>query len=105
MEQRVLDGLLANQAVLQVALLDKDGFVANTAPRHDDTVDQLAQAVGPLDASGSSRLTVQGEHACVMAQRLKANRVLVLKCEIGSNLGSVRASFDQAITALNALVV
>tara|TARA_B110000003_G_scaffold202319_1_gene201019 strand:- start:3340 stop:3657 length:318 start_codon:yes stop_codon:yes gene_type:complete len=104
-EQRVLDGLLTNEGVLQAALLDKDGLPAFISPRHDDAADQLAQAVGPLDASQSNRVTIQGEHACVMAQHLKANRVLVLKCQTGANLGRIRTIFDQAITALDGLIV
>ena len=75
-EQRVLDGLLATEGVLQVALLDRDGLVTCTAPRHDDTVERLGQAVGPLAASKQNRITLHGEHGCVMAQSLKAGRVL-----------------------------
>ena len=104
-EQRVLDGLIASSGVLQAALLDRDGFVTFTAPRHDDTVNQLAQVVGPLDAAQTTRVTLQGEHACVMAHRLKGQRVLVLKCQVGSNLGGIRAAFDQSIASLDALVV
>ena len=104
-EQRVLDGLVANEGVLQAALLDRDGFAMCTAPRHDDSVNLLAQAVGPLDAAQTPRVTLQGEHACVMAQRLKGERVIVLKCEPRSNLGAIRAYFDQATASLNALIV
>lgn len=104
-EQRVLDGLLATEGVLQVALLDRDGLVTCTAPRHDDTVERLGQAVGPLDASKQNRITLHGEHGCVMAQSLKAGRVLVLKCETGANLGLIRGVFDQASAAFDAAIV
>ena len=70
-EQRVLDGLLAHDGVQQVALLDSEGFTTTTSPRHDDTVEQLAQAIGPLDASKATRVSLHGENACVMAERLK----------------------------------
>ena len=105
MEQRVLDGLLATDGVIQVALLDRDGLATFTAPRHDDTVEGLAYVVGPLDASGSDRITVQGENACVMAERLKGERVVVLKCETDANLGKIRSVFTQSIASLNALFV
>jgi len=104
-EQRVLDDLLATHGVLQVALLDRDGLVACIAPRHDDTVERLGQAIGPLDASKQDRVTLHGEHACVMAQALKSNRVLVLKCETGANLGLVRGALDHAAASLDAAIV
>ena len=104
-EQRVLDGLLATDGVIQVALLDQDGFATCTAPRHDDTVEGLAHVVGPLDASGVDRITLQGENACVMAERLKGERVVVLKCETDANLGKIRSAFTQSIASLNALFV
>ncbi len=104
-EQRVLDGLLATDGVIQVALLDQDGLATFTAPRHDDTVEGLAYVVGPLDASGTDRITLQGENACVMAERLKGGRVVVLKCKTDANLGKIRSVFTQSITSLNALFV
>lgn len=104
-EQRVLDGLLATDGVLQVALLDRDGLVACTAPRHDDTVERLGQAISPLDASKQDRVTLHGQHACVMAQSLKSKGVLILKCETGTNLGLVRGALDHAAASLDAAVV
>ena len=104
-EQRVLDGLLAHDGVQQVALLDRDGFATTTSPRHDDTVEQLAQAIGPLDASKATRVSLHGENACVMAERLKGERVIVLKCDTDANLGKIRSLLAQAIASLNALVV
>jgi len=104
-EQRVLDGLLAHDGVQQVALLDSDGFATTTSPRHDDTVEQLAQAIGPLDASKATRVSLHGENACVMAERLKGDRVIVLKCNTDANLGKIRSLLAQAIASLNALVV
>lgn len=104
-EQRVLDGLLTHDGVQQVALLDSDGFATITSPRHDDTVGQLAQAIGPLDASKATRVSLHGENACVMAERLKGERVIVLKCDTDANFGKIRSFLTQAIASLNALVV
>ncbi len=104
-EQRVLDGLLAHDGVQQVALLDSDGFATTTSPRHDDTVEQLAQVIGPLDASKATRVSLHGENACVMAERLKGERVIVLKCDTDANLGKIRSLLAQAIVSLNALIV
>jgi predicted regulator of Ras-like GTPase activity (Roadblock/LC7/MglB family) len=104
-DQRVLDELMTTRGVLQVALLDRDGFVKCTSPQHEDTADRLALAVGPLDASKANRITVQGELACVMAERLKGDRVVVLKCQTDCNLGSVRSALGKAIASLNASMV
>jgi hypothetical protein len=40
-----------------------------------------------------------------MAERLKGDRVIVLKCNTDANLGKIRSLLAQAIASLNALVV
>ena len=103
-EQRLLGGIAAQRGVTGVALLDGDGFVLFTEPQHDDSVQNLAKAIALLDPKFSTgRVTLNGENGTVLVQELLGGKVLVLRCEVSSNLGRIRQVLDTATSQLNAL--
>ena len=103
-EQRLLAEIAAQRGVTGVALLDGDGFVLFTEPEHDDSVQNLSKAIALLDPKCSSgRVTLNAEHGTVLVQELLGEKVLVLRCEVSSNLGSIRQVLDTATSQLNAL--
>ena len=103
-EQRLLGEIAAQRGVTGVALLDGDGFVLFTEPEHDDSVQNLSKAIALLDPKCSSgRVTLNAEHGTVLVQELLGEKVLVLRCEVSSNLGSIRQVLDTATSQLNAL--
>jgi predicted regulator of Ras-like GTPase activity (Roadblock/LC7/MglB family) len=103
-EQRLLGGIAAQRGVTGVALLDGDGFVLFTEPQHDDSVQNLAKAIALLDPQFSTgRVTLNGENGTVLVQELLGGKVLVLRCEVSSNLGRIRQVLDTATSQLNAL--
>lgn len=104
MEQRLLSELVTQRGVTGVALLDGDGFVLFTEPLHDDSVQTLAKAVALLDPKFSTgRVTLNGENGTIIVQELLAEKVLVLRCEVSSNLGRIRQKIDSVTAQLNAL--
>ena len=103
-EQRLLGEIAAQRGVTGVALLDGDGFVLFTEPEHDDSVQNLSKAIALLDPKCSSgRVTLNAEHGTVLVQELLGEKVLVLRCEVSSNLGRIRQVLDTATSQLNAL--
>ncbi len=103
-EQRLLAEIAAQRGVTGVALLDGDGFVLFTEPEHDDSVQNLSKAIALLDPKCSSgRVTLNAEHGTVLVQELLGEKVLVLRCEVSSNLGSIRQVLDTATSQLNTL--
>jgi len=103
-EQRLLGELVSLRGVTGVALLDKDGFVLFSEPLHDDSVQTLGKAVALLDPKFSSgRVTLNGENGTIIVQELLAGKTLVLRCEVSSNLGSIRQKIDTVTNQLNAL--
>jgi predicted regulator of Ras-like GTPase activity (Roadblock/LC7/MglB family) len=103
-EQRLLEEIVAQPGVTGVALLDGDGFVLFTEPRHDDSVETLGKAIALLDPRFSTgRVTLNGENGTILVQELLGQKVLVLRCEVSSNLGRIRQSLEIATTKLNAL--
>ena len=103
-EQRLLGEIAAQRGVTGVALLDGDGFVLFTEPQHDDSVQNLGKAVALLDPKHSSgRITLNAEHGTVLVQELLGQKVLVLRCEVSSNLGRIRQVLEMATSQLNAL--
>ena len=104
MEQRLLSELVSQQGVTGVALLDGDGFVLFSEPRHDDSIENLSKAVALLDPTFSTgRVTLNGEKGTIMVQQLLAEKVLVLRCEVSSNLGRIRQMLDTVASQLNTL--
>ena len=104
MEQRLLSELVSQRGVTGVALLDADGFVLFSEPLHDDSVEALAKAVALLDPKCSTgRVTLNGENGTIIVQELLAGKTLVLRCEVSSNLGSIRQKIDTVTGQLNAL--
>ena len=104
MEQRLLSELVSQRGVTGAALLDGEGFVLFSEPTHDDAVHTLAKAVAllaPIFSSG--RVTLNGENGTIIVQELLAEKVLVLRCEVSSNLGRIRQIIDTVTTQLNAL--
>jgi predicted regulator of Ras-like GTPase activity (Roadblock/LC7/MglB family) len=103
-EQRLLGEIAAQRGITGVALLDGDGFVLFTEPQHDDSVQNLGKAIALLDPKFSSgRVTLNGEKGTVLVQELLGQKVLVLRCEVSSNLGRIRQVLDTATSQLNAL--
>ena len=103
-EQRLLGGIASQRGVTGVALLDGDGFVLFTEPQHDESVQNLAKAIALLDPKFSTgRVTLNGENGTVLVQELLGGKVLVLRCEVSSNLGRIRQVLDTATSQLNAL--
>ncbi|MCP2504960.1 MAG: hypothetical protein NLN65_06675 [Candidatus Poseidoniaceae archaeon] len=104
MEQRLLGEIAAQRGVTGVALLDGDGFVLFTEPQHDDSVQNLGKAIALLDPKCSSgRVTLNAENGTILVQELLGQKVLVLRCEVSSNLGRIRQVLDAATSQLNAL--
>lgn len=104
MEQRLLGEIVALRGVTGAALLDQEGFVLFTEPHHDDSVQNLAKAVALLDPKFSTgRVTLNGENGTVIVQELRGQKVLVLRCEVSSNLGKIRQVLDSVTSQLNAL--
>ena len=104
MEQRLLSELVSQRGVTGVALLDADGFVLFSEPLHDDSVEALAKAVALLDPKCSTgRVTLNGENGTIIVQELLAGKTLVLRCEVSSNLGSIRQNIETVTGQLNAL--
>ena len=104
MEQRLLSELESQRGVTGVALLDRDGFVLFTEPLHDDSVETLGKAIALLDPKYSTgRGTLNGENGTIIVQELLGGKVLVLRCEVSSNLGRIRQKIDIVTTQLNAL--
>ncbi len=103
-EQRLLGEIAAQRGVTGVALLDGDGFVLFSEPQHDDSVQNLAKAIALLDPKFSTgRVTLNGENGTVLVQELLGGKVLVLRCEVSSNLGRIRQVLDTATSQLNVL--
>ena len=103
-EQRLLGEIAAQRGVTGVALLDGDGFVLFTEPQHDDSVQNLGKAIALLDPKFSSgRVTLNAENGTVLVQELLGQKVLVLRCEVSSNLGRIRQVLDTATSQSNAL--
>ena len=104
MEQRLLSELVSQRGVTGVALLDGDGFVLFTEPLHDDSVEALGKAIALLDPKYSAgRVTLHGENGTIIVQELLGGKVLVLRCEVSSNLGRIRQKMDMTTSQLNAL--
>ena len=103
-EQRLLGEIAAQRGVTGVALLDSDGFVLFTEPQHVDSVQNLGKAIALLDPGFSTgRVTLNGENGTVLVQELFGEKVLVLRCEVSSNLGRIRQVLDSVTSQLNAL--
>jgi len=103
-EQRLLNELVSQRGVTGVALLDRDGFVLFTEPLHDDSVQTLGKAIALLDPKYSTgRVTLNGENGTIIVQELIGGKVLVLRCEVSSNLGRIRQKMDIVTSQLNAL--
>ena len=104
MEQRLLGEIVAQRGVTGGALLDGDGFVLFTEPPHDDSVENLGKAIALLDPQFSTgRVTLNGEKGTILVQELLGQKVLVLRCEVSSNLGRIRQVLDVVTAKFNAL--
>ena len=65
----------------------------------------LGKAIALLDPQfATGRVTLNAENATLIVQQLLGNRVLVVRCEISSNLGQIRHIIDSAVNQFNALI-
>ena len=104
MEGRLLADILTQNGVTGAVLLDAEGFVLFSEPQHDDSVQLLGKAIALLDPGfASGRITLNAENGTIIAQQLLGNRVLVLRCQVSSNLGHIRHVLDSAANQFNAL--
>jgi predicted regulator of Ras-like GTPase activity (Roadblock/LC7/MglB family) len=104
-EGRLLGDIVTQDGVTGAVLLDAEGFVLFSQPLHDDSVQMLGKAIALLDPQfATGRVTLNAENATLIAQHLLGNRVLVVRCEVSSNLGHIRHVLDSAANQFNALI-